>query len=327
MKGKALIIYSSITGNTEKVANWFRETFEHYCMEVTMVKIKNRMDWSQYAGNTYFEDYDVVCIGSPIIAGAPTTAMIKLFSPGGGSDLEKNVTANAEAGKGFNAGGAGFPKGMDPDKGEGGPGMMPMDGPQWSRPDYTAGHYVYAGGMKPQGLYQPLGIAFTTYGGTGNGPRECIATLEIEKSYLRSYGFTPVGEYACCGKELRHNSVDNLGDKLKMNIPDAQAMMSRYKENPNDEEFQKMSPKLVAIIKKLSSVSDDESFGATLFQKNDPLGIGKPGQRFWHYGMQIRPHARDLKKAEYFLTGILEDYLLTADGAPRTPGPVYRNIC
>ena len=121
--------------------------------------------------------------------------------------------------------------------------------------------------------------------------------------------------------------MDNLGDKLKMNIPDAQAMMSRYKENPNDEEFQKMSPKLVAIIKKLSSVSDDESFGATLFQKNDPLGIGKPGQRFWHYDMQIRPHARDLKKAEYFLTGILEDYLLTADGEPRTPGPVYRNIC
>ncbi len=33
MKGKALIIYSSITGNTEKVANWFRETFEHYCIQ------------------------------------------------------------------------------------------------------------------------------------------------------------------------------------------------------------------------------------------------------------------------------------------------------
>ena len=73
-----------------------------------MVKIKNRMDWSQYAGKTYFEDFDVVCIGSPIIAGSPTSAMIKLFSPGGGSDLEKNVTANAEAGKSFHAGGAGW---------------------------------------------------------------------------------------------------------------------------------------------------------------------------------------------------------------------------
>lgn len=200
MKGKALIIYSSITGNTEKVANWFRETFEHYCMEVTMVKIKNRMDWSQYAGKTYFEDFDVVCIGSPIIAGAPTSAMIKLFSPGGGSDLEKNVTANAEAGKSFNAGGAGFPKGMDPDKGEG--SMMPMDGPQWSRPDYTAGHYVYAGGMKPQGLYQPLGIAFTTYGGGESGSNECLPVLATLELYLRSRNCIPVGKFACCGMEF-----------------------------------------------------------------------------------------------------------------------------
>ena len=57
-----------------------------------MVKIKNRMDWSQYAGKTYFEDFDVVCIGSPIIAGSPTSAMIKLFSLGGGSDLEKDAS-------------------------------------------------------------------------------------------------------------------------------------------------------------------------------------------------------------------------------------------
>lgn len=112
MKGKALIIYSSITGNTAKVAGWFQETFEHYNMEVTSIRVKNKMDWDIYEGKTYFEDYDVVCLGSPIIAGAPTKAMIKLFSPGGGSDLEANVTANADAGKGFNDGGAGFPKEM-----------------------------------------------------------------------------------------------------------------------------------------------------------------------------------------------------------------------
>lgn len=70
--------------------------------------------------------------------------------------------------------------------------------------------------------------------------------------------------------------MDNLGGQLKMNIPDAQAMMSRYKENPDDEEFKKMDPKLVAIIKKLSSVSDDESFGATLFQENDPWASASP---------------------------------------------------
>ena len=174
--------------------------------------------------------------------------------------------------------------------------------------------------------YTRKGIAFVTYGGSGRGPAEAMPSLAYIKMCMEDVRIKGIGQFACCGKELRHNSVDNLGDKLKMNIPDAQAMMSRYKENPEDEEFKKMDPKLVAIIKKLSSVSDDESFGATLFQENDPLGIGKPGQRFWHYDMQIRPHARDLKKAEYFLEGLLEDYLLTADGVSRKPGPVYRNI-
>lgn len=201
MKGKALIIYSSITGNTDKVANWFRESFEHYCMEVTMIRIKNKMDWSQYEGKTYFEDYDVVCLGSPIIAGAPTMAMIKLFSPGGGSDLEKNVTANAEAGKGFNDGGAGFPKGQDPNDKKGGPGMPPP-GPAFSRQDYTAGGLMYAGGPFPQGLYQPLGIAFTTYGGGMVGSNECLATLATLKLYLENRNCIPVGQFACCGMEF-----------------------------------------------------------------------------------------------------------------------------
>lgn len=205
MKGKALIIYSSITGNTDKVANWFRESFEHYCMEVTMVRVKNKMDWSQYAGKTYFEDFDVVCLGSPIIAGAPTTAMIKLFSPGGGSDLEKNVTANAEAGKGFNDGGAGFPKGARSYERGGRTGYARR----------SAGEYapVAAYGADPRplqlcrwdaapGRVSALGIAFTTYGGGESGSNECLATLATLELYLRSRNCIPVGKFACCGFEF-----------------------------------------------------------------------------------------------------------------------------
>jgi hypothetical protein len=199
MKGKALIIYSSITGNTAKVAGWFRETFEHYNMEVTSVHVKNKMNWDEYAGRLYFEDYDVVCMGSPIIAGAPTTAMIKLFSPGGGSDLEKNVTENAEAGKDFNDGGAGFPKELDPS----GPGTLPP-GPHFERMDCAmrSEKAYYAGGPFPQGLYQPLGIAFTTYGGCQTGSTECFAVLETLTLYLRSRNCIPVGRFACCGMEF-----------------------------------------------------------------------------------------------------------------------------
>ncbi len=272
--GKALIIYTSITNNTEQVAHTLGNTLEQFHFAVDYAKVLPKYKGGEIAVY-YPEDYDFLAIGCPIIAALP---YINFNSAVGDQDDYK--TRNVR--------------------------------------------FLRRESRTPKKRY---GIAFTTYGGTGNGPRECIATLEIEKSYLRSYGFTPVGEYACCGKELRHNSVDNLGGMLKMNIPDAQALMSRFKENPDDEEFKHMNPEMIENLKKLSSVKDEESFGGNLFAVNDPLGIGKPGQNFWHYDMQIRPHERDLKKCSIFMSNIIRDYWLTEDGKPREPGPVYRNIC
>lgn len=134
--------------------------------------------------------------------------------------------------------------------------------------------------MEERPLKNRYGIAFTTYGGTGNGPRECIATLEILKAYLRTYGHTPVGEFACCGKELRHNSVDMLGDKLKMNIPDAQALMSRYRDNPQDKEFQTLSPELLKTLEQLATDNPDESFGEPSSETTIPWASASPVRAF-----------------------------------------------
>ena len=41
---RALILYATMTKNTEKIAEWFRETFENYQWEVTMYRLKNNMD-------------------------------------------------------------------------------------------------------------------------------------------------------------------------------------------------------------------------------------------------------------------------------------------
>ena len=271
---KALIIYTSITNNTEMVAYALGKSLEEHNFTVDYAKVLPKYKGGEI--KTYYpQDYDVLAIGSPIIEALP---YINFNSAVG--DQEDYKTRNV----------------------------------RFER-------------RKPIEKKNRYGIAFTTFGGTGNGPRECIATLEIEKGYLRSFGFTPVGEYACCGKELRHNSVDNLGGMLKMNIPDAQALMSRFKDNPDDEEFKNMDPEMIENLKKLSSVKDEDSFGGSLFTVNDPLGIGKPGQSFWHYDMQIRPHERDLKKCQYFMDNVIEDYFLTEDGVPRDPGPIYRNIC
>lgn len=274
MRLKALIIYTSITGNTCQVASAMGETFQKYGISVDYAPILPKYKGGEIP--TYYpEDYDIVCIGCPIIAALPYTNFNYCVG-----DQEDYKTRNV----------------------------------RFLRRENREDRHRY-------------GIAFTTYGGTGNSPRECIATLEIEKSYLRTFGCTPVGEFACCGKELRHTSVDKLGDSLKINIPEAQALMSRFKENPEGEEFKKMAPEMIEKLKQLSSVSAEDSFGMKLFRDNDPLGIGKPGQANWHYNMQIRPHARDLQKARYFTENIIEDYFLTDSGAARPPHALYRSIC
>lgn len=219
MKRKALILYSSITRNTERVAIWFQETFEHYGMEVTRIKVVNNMDWEQYAGQLYFEDYDVVCLGSPIIGGSPMKAMLKNFSAGAASNLEDNVAKNAAAGLGFNAQGAG---GFQESEVKGG-GAAP-DAPKkkftdpaskWSREPIMP----YPGGPHYPGRYQPIGIAFTTYGGGFAGSDECLPTLSLLKLYLEDKGAKVIGEFACCGKEFGPAGLDDGVTPRQISIP------------------------------------------------------------------------------------------------------------
>jgi flavodoxin len=61
---KALIIYYSATGNTEKVAQALRLGLEEAFMDVTVKK-------PQDAANVNYFDYDLVCIGSPSIQWQP----------------------------------------------------------------------------------------------------------------------------------------------------------------------------------------------------------------------------------------------------------------
>ena len=68
---RALILYATMTKNTEKIARWFQETFEEYKWEVTSIRLKNTMDVDAVQPRVYFDDYDVVCLGSPIVAGYP----------------------------------------------------------------------------------------------------------------------------------------------------------------------------------------------------------------------------------------------------------------
>lgn len=270
-KKKALIMYASITGNTKKIAEAFRDSFEHYGWAVDLIRITNKTEDLPFS----YDDYDVVCLGSLIIAGSPTMAVTKKFSLGGGTDLEANVTKNAEAGKGFNEGGVGL-------KGPGGPGGP--SGPLMGSPsEKTDGPVTYAGGPAPHGVYHPLGIVFTTYGGGFYGSNEAMATLELEKLYLELKNVQVIGTFACCGKEF---GPAGLADGVKPTIMGGGAI-------------------------------DDPVY------YKDADGNYHAGSYFFHTHMNSKPCDRDIYRAKALVADIIEDYFYSFDGIRKDVASKY----
>lgn len=194
-KRRALIIYATMTKNTERVANWFREQLEYYFWDVTMFRLVKSADWAAMQDQLYFDDYDLVLLGSPIVAGFPLTIVNKVLSLGAGGALEENVNKQVDAGKGFQPGAdvmGGGPEGVSGAAGENHPPMAV----RWRR--HTAS---YPGGPC-RDSYHPYGIVFTTYGGGFYGPAEATATLDTLKMYLDLNDVQTVGKFACCGREF-----------------------------------------------------------------------------------------------------------------------------
>lgn len=323
-KRRALIIYGSITGNTELVAKEFAKVCQEYGFAPDLVKIEPRRDWDKEP--VFVEEYDLVCLGTPIIAGLPYKEVSMLM----GLQGKKQLYRNRELYERIQALLAqGVPMGP-------GVGEIPVEGgfPSVRYGSGIPGIVCPGVGTDSPGSKSDVnkktiyGIAFCTYGGSGVGPEECYGTLEVLVEYLRVNGIRCVGKFACPGKELRHGSVDKIARNLKMNIDDAQALMQRYKENPDSSEFDRFTDAERKELQAAASVKDEDSFGvdAAMMTDNDPMGCGKKGSVMWHYNFQNRPSARDLTKANIFLSEVIEDYFLTFNGDPRPPYSVYTCI-
>ena len=70
--GKALIVYYSTTGNTEKVALAIKEGVIKAGLEPVIKKISEAFEEELY-------DYDLVCIGTPVIHGLPPSPVMKFM--------------------------------------------------------------------------------------------------------------------------------------------------------------------------------------------------------------------------------------------------------
>lgn len=323
-KKKALIIYGSITGNTEMVAKEFEKVCTENGFETERVKITPKRDWDK--DPLFVEDYDLVCLGSPIIAGLPYKEVSMLMGLQGKKQLYRNRDVYKRIQDFLAAGGT-----LGPGAGEVTvPGHIPGVNYNSGIPGITCMDVgTGAPGSKADVQKKTIyGVVFTTYGGSGVGPEECYGTLEVMVEYLRVNGIRCVGKFACPGKELRHSAVDKLASVLKMNIDDSQATMQRYKDNPNDPEWEKFTPAQRKALAEGANTRDEDSFGeeAPTMLDNDPMGCGKPGSVIWHYDFQHRPSPRDLLKSNIFLTEVIEDYFMTFTGDPRPPYSMYTCI-
>ena len=66
---KNLIVYASKTGNTEKVAKELAKNFERYGWTCDLKNIPD--DYDVKNPDFSFDDYDFVCVGSPVISELP----------------------------------------------------------------------------------------------------------------------------------------------------------------------------------------------------------------------------------------------------------------
>ena len=291
---KALIVYSSITGNTEQVAQAFAETFRAYNIAPTLVKLEGN-----YQGEKIPEpernDYDFLCFGTPVIASLPY------------HDFYIQYGAQDDYGS------RNFRSGMGPIEGAGGPGGGPMfaNGIPEGMPAFGFG-----------GNPNQHRVVFCTYGGFGRGAAEAEATLELLKELNNGNGI--VGMFACPGKIRWYEASKMLSERLKINQFRAQELIYRYTKDPSGPYFAELDADTLAEIAKAAAEPLENSFTTPAMADNDPLAIGKAGSNFWSYDLQNRPNARDLEMAKAFLSDIIEDYYLSDTGEPRKPGSVYK---
>ena len=176
MDKKCLITYSSFTGNTEKVALRFKETFENHGWQCDIFKVnKNADDILRPPFDIH--QYDFVCAGSGLRCHLPYNEVLNMLR--------------------------GFRMGMDPRIGlqfrdETIPYItepVPKIPPRNRDPRNVHRKIV----LSPD---SPKTVVFITYGGYEFGPKEAEPALQLLALELEHIGFQCIGQFSCPGKYL-----------------------------------------------------------------------------------------------------------------------------
>ena len=179
MAKKSIILYSSLTGNTEKVALRFKKVFDKQGWECDIFKVDKNMDFRNPPFN--LAEYDFFCVGSYVVLDWPTEEIINLLvkNPLSGHSGEPTREELARRGE--------SPKAPD-----GPPQGAPPAGGQEEQPRPRPRAKIIPGPQK--------GIVFATYGGMHLGPKEAIAALAQMDLEMEHMGIKCIGHFSCPGK-------------------------------------------------------------------------------------------------------------------------------
>jgi hypothetical protein len=176
MGKKCLITFSSFTGNTEKVALRFKETFEKNGWQCDIFKVrKNAEDILRPPYD--IRQYDFICAGSGLRAHLPYNEVLNMLR--------------------------GFRTGMDPrialrNRDETIPYItepVPEIPPHKKDPKMFHRKMIL-------GPDSPRSVVFITYGGYEFGPKEAEPAVQLLALELEHIGFQFIGKFCCPGKYL-----------------------------------------------------------------------------------------------------------------------------
>ena len=178
MRKRCLILYSSLTGNTEKVADEFKATFEGNGWLCDSVKVRKRAEDILDPPFT-IGDYDFVCIGSGIRSHLPYNEVLNVLRRLRlGTDPRFALRMRDET----------IPYITDP---------LPKSPPPWTDPDLVSRHRRIQLGPD-----SPKAVIFVTYGGYEFGPKEAVPAMQLLALEIEHIGFECIGFFCCPGKFL-----------------------------------------------------------------------------------------------------------------------------
>ena len=175
MGKKCLIIYSSHSGNTEKVASRFKSTFEKNGWSCDMFKVRKKAEDILHPPYN-LDDYDFLCVGSGLINHLPYSEIrliIRRLQHGWDPRL-------------------GLPQGEE---------ITYIKEPitNTNRGDPAEHHRKIT--LKPDSKKSAV---FVTYSGMEFGPKEAVPSMQLLALDIEHLEFECIGQFCCPGRYLNH---------------------------------------------------------------------------------------------------------------------------